>query len=69
MTFNIKTSLSNYTILGEPFFKKYYAYFDYQKNEIGFGERALSIEESIIKTVTVIHFVVLLILFGIYIFI
>lgn len=69
MTFNIKTSLSNYTILGEPFFKKYYVYFDYQKNEIGFGDRALSIEESLIKTVTVIHFVVLLILFGIYIFI
>lgn len=41
---NIKQSLSNYTVLGEPFFKKYYAYFDYQRNEIGFAERALSIE-------------------------
>ena len=43
-TFNIRDSQSNFTILGEPFFMKYYAYFDYGKNEIGFGERALSIE-------------------------
>lgn len=65
VTFNLKESSNNYTILGEPFFLKYYAYFDYAKNEIGYGQRALSIDESIIKTVTLIHAIVLLILFGI----
>ena len=41
--FNIKESLSNFTVLGEPFFRKYYAYFDYDNDEIGFAERALSV--------------------------
>ena len=50
--------------MGEPFFLKYYVYFDYGKNEMGFAERALSIEESFAEIVTVIHLVMLIFLFG-----
>ena len=32
LVFNIKQSYCNDSIVGEPFFSKYYIYFDYHKN-------------------------------------
>lgn len=62
--FNIRQSESNLLIVGEPFFKKYYAYFDYNKNEIGYTERALSIQEGLIAQVTLIRIVCMVVLFS-----
>ena len=50
-------------MLGEPFFLKYYVYFDYGKEEIGYAERTLSIEETLFKAATLIHFVMIVFLF------
>ena len=35
--FNIKKSISNVTVLGEPIFNEYFMAFDYLKNRIGFS--------------------------------
>jgi hypothetical protein len=41
---NIRKSECDYVIVGEPFFQKYYTYFDFQKDEIGIALRRKSIE-------------------------
>ena len=64
LVFNIKQSYCKDSIVGEPFFSKYYTYFDYNKNEVGFAFRKLTMSESFISALTLIHFVILTLLFG-----
>ena len=54
----------NYTIVGEPFFVNYYAYFDYGKDEIAFAARRLTLREEIISAVTIVHFIVVFTMLG-----
>lgn len=42
LVLNIKQSYCKDSIVGEPFFSKYYTYFDYNKNEVGFAFRKLT---------------------------
>ena len=61
---NIRQSESEYIIVGEPFFNKYYAAFDYLKNRIGIADRKRGLEERVLGGITLVRFVVVIFLLG-----